>query len=758
MLESQVGINVRENHDLNYYKLLYLHLLEKYTVETPDFITFIIKEIFIEEDIKTGQISKIELREVKGNFNSSVLPFTFKEKYYGYLLQEIIEKLKDNKITLSMPNLNQSSDNFNVVDFNNNILFKVFLSSNKKYLIISSMTKDFVYNRIVFNNKTDNDIVSFIQNIKLEPIRYIDHKDLINLDAENNKLSSTSDVMTNPNYGVFDLESFIYTDAKGVSYSRVFALGFVTTADHFSNTPEDSANLVLKCIDNMLVPKYHNFIFYVHNLGQSDVVFLQKILLDYNLNVEEKDNQIIRLIVKLKNNNKKKQMKISFVDSLNLLNSSLDNLCTDYKVEKSKDNLNYVEEALIYLAKNLNSLLEILTKFQYHLWEDHNIEMTEAKNKFFKYYLKNSKIPLINTNNLFNFIYLAYYGGITEVYKPYGQDLTYLDVNSLYPFSAKNPMPGLEYQGLDLDKLFGVFHAEVITNDLYIGLLPVKTKTGIIFPNGKFEGYQIKVTKGFQFNKEFYELSQLKDELKGSQRQIVKSLLNNLLGRFALNFVKPITKTVHQTELDKILATKEVKTLKQLNDNIVNKDICESHGLDYHKVILNERKTSILGKIDVFHDTSVIISAFTTAYTRVYMHQIKLDILANNGTTDLSLNKLEEIMQERIGNKLGQLNFEYAVKEAYFISNKTYALLVEDGKVIKKAKGVSTNSLSYYDYQLFVINYSKGSVTIKANKINVNWNSYTKREKNYNLKTNLWTDTRPLYIDNLTKKYYSVHP
>jgi len=94
-----------------------------------------------------------------------------------------------------------------------------------------------------------------------------------------------------------------------------------------------------------------------------------------------------------------------------------------------------------------------------------------AKLKFFKYYLKDSKIPLINTNILFNFIYSAYYGGITEVYIPYGQDLTFSDINSLYPYAAKNPMPGLECiwiecydnQELDLDKLFGVFHAEVVT-------------------------------------------------------------------------------------------------------------------------------------------------------------------------------------------------------------------------------------------------------------------------------------------------------
>lgn len=61
------------------------------------------------------------------------------------------------------------------------------------------------------------------------------------------------------------------------------------------------------------------------------------------------------------------------------------------------------------------------------------------------------------------------------------------------------------------------------------------------------------------------------------------------------------------------------------------------------------------------------MSAFTTAYARVHMHKLKLDILSNNGNiyysdidslaTDLSLEKLKEIMPDQIGDKLGQLKF-----------------------------------------------------------------------------------------------------
>jgi len=88
----------------------------------------------------------------------------------------------------------------------------------------------------------------------------------------------------------------------------------------------------------------------------------------------------------------------------------------------------------------------------------------------------------------------------------------------------------------------------------------------------KGHGYKITVIKGFQFNKQkspfieyVQELSALKDEFKGSFIQVVKSLLNNLIGRFGLNFVKPITKTVSKDGLDRILASKQVIKFNVIN-------------------------------------------------------------------------------------------------------------------------------------------------------------------------------------------------
>ena len=686
----------------------------------------------------------------------------------------------------------------------------------------------------------------------LEAIKYVDFKKSFNQEKSR---KTPPQPMSNPNYGVLDLETFVDTNENGERYSRVFALGFLTKTknpkmfyliDYFDNTSSSSYKLVLKCIDEMLNYANSNYKFYVHNLGRFDIIFLQKILLDYNLNVKDKyvliplyrDNKILRLVIRSKEN---RSIKISLVDSMNLLNDKLEKLSEDYNVKTkkgyfpyslgNKHNLNYEgltphisyynsnidkewyystlalnwnlrSETLNSLAKDLYSLLDVLQKFQSHLFIYHNLEMTDcltisslSKNKLLKYYLKDSKIPLINNNTLFNFIYSAYFGGNTEVYKPFGRNLTYLDVNSLYPYNAINTMPGLECNwvecfddnGLDLDQLFGVFHAELLTSELYLGLLPLKTNTGLIFPNGNFDGiwttielqfarkygYKIKVLKGYQFSKSenvfksyVEDLSKLKNELTRSKRRVIKNLLNNFLGRFALNFVKPITKTENKRMLDKILATRVVKTFKEFNSEnflltyipLLDKEVCESHNIDYYKAILNERSHNIEKIVNVFQDTSIIISGFTTAYARVHMNQIKLDILTAGGlfyysdtdsiVTDLSLDKLKEVMPEKVGKELGQLKFEYQISKGYFISNKTYALFLDDGTIIKKGKGFSTDSVSLFEYeQMYLysqsieanrisgkINYSLGSVMIDNKKIIIDWNSYIKREKAMTLK------------------------
>jgi hypothetical protein len=185
--------------------------------------------------------------------------------------------------------------------------------------------------------------------------------------------------------------------------------------------------------------------------------------------------------------------------------------------------------------------------------------------------------------------------------------------------------------------------------------------------------------------------------------------------------------TVNTQMLYNIVATRVVKTLQEINSDsffltyIPRVDIenFESQGIEYCKANLNERSHNIDKFVDVFQYTSIIFSAFLTANAMVQMHKSKLSNLAAGGSifytdtdsiiTDLSMDKLKEVMSEKVGSEVGQLNFEYSINRGYFNKNKLYALLLNDGTIITKGKGFSTESLSLSEYEQMYIYSIKGT-------------------------------------------------
>lgn len=139
--------------------------------------------------------------------------------------------------------------------------------------------------------------------------------------------------------------------------------------------------------------------------------------------------------------------------------------------------------------------------FNKYIYQKFGLQMTDSLtisrlslNIFLNNYINNSKIPVIK-GNMYDDIKLGYYGGVTEVYKPYGENLFYYDVNSLYPYVALNPMCGNKYtfienynNDINLKDLFGFFYCKIEATDNYLGLLPLRTKTGLLMPVGKWEG------------------------------------------------------------------------------------------------------------------------------------------------------------------------------------------------------------------------------------------------------------------------------
>lgn len=82
------------------------------------------------------------------------------------------------------------------------------------------------------------------------------------------------------------------------------------------------------------------------------------------------------------------------------------------------------DECIKYLHKDLESLLAIMDKFNKYIFRNYDIQMTDcatisrlALNIYLKDYIKDSALPIIKSN-MYKDIKQAYFGGVTEVYKP----------------------------------------------------------------------------------------------------------------------------------------------------------------------------------------------------------------------------------------------------------------------------------------------------------------------------------------------------
>jgi len=110
--------------------------------------------------------------------------------------------------------------------------------------------------------------------------------------------------------------------------------------------------MISQCLQDMIKPKYHNYTVYAHNLGNFDISFILKILINkYKVtNLLPRNNSLISFNVTC--NIKNKKIKIKFADSICLLPASLAELGNSFNVETVKgvfpynfvkeNNLNYI--------------------------------------------------------------------------------------------------------------------------------------------------------------------------------------------------------------------------------------------------------------------------------------------------------------------------------------------------------------------------------------------------------------------------------
>lgn len=239
---------------------------------------------------------------------------------------------------------------------------------------------------------------------------------------------------------------------------------------------------------------------------------------------------------------KGKKLIFRFRDSCTLLPSSLASLAKTlcpqlgnkgsiphHEVQVS-NLMNMSDDLLEYLRQDIRLLGGVMVKAQELYWTNYHVDIEDvltlsalAMTIFRMKYYDEIYWPIyIPNRNEDTFIRRGYYGGHTDTFKPYGENLYYYDVNSLYPYIMKNfPMPGgvpvwyNNLEGQELDNLFGFIEAYIICpSHITRPFLPYRDNHNTLrFPTGKFIGvfyseeliyardlgYQIRPLRGYLF-------------------------------------------------------------------------------------------------------------------------------------------------------------------------------------------------------------------------------------------------------------------
>jgi hypothetical protein len=200
---------------------------------------------------------------------------------------------------------------------------------------------------------------------------------------------------------------------------------------------------------------------FAHNLGDFDGYFLYKGLMNhYNpehiTSIIDDSNSFIsiKLLSGIKTG-----LSFEWKDSLRIFPISLDNLCQLFGVEGKMipynpkfNDISLFDSPRLwgifkqYSLQDAVALYESLSTAQHLYFTKFGVDLESIYStatlslKIFRTSFLNENIFIL-PQHIDLFIRQAYYGGGTDVYKLYGKNIHYYDVNSLYPFAMLNDMP-----------------------------------------------------------------------------------------------------------------------------------------------------------------------------------------------------------------------------------------------------------------------------------------------------------------------------
>ena len=507
---------------------------------------------------------------------------------------------------------------------------------------------------------------------------------------------------------------------------------------------------------------------YMHNMGNFDGI----IIIRYLKKIEKKTKIIIR-------NNSIYEIKInkdiSIRDSYKLLTTSLNKLSKDILGDEKKINIGLftkkkdikgnIEKIKKYCIDDSKMLYKILLKVSKELYEEFKINITDGMTisslayKLFKRdYYEEDSIEITNRKKNYQYEIIAnsYRGGIVNVYKPYGENLYYYDINSSYPFNMLKDMPsGIgkrwerkrikelnqklkeKEQRNEIKDIFGFIYLKMKVEKNYIPMIGIRDEEKFtnIYPYGHIETvvFSEELKYAMEVNKikiiriiTIYEYERKKifdkyvntiynkrlefQKNKNNTKQMLcKSLLNNLYGRFGMKAETEETLIVTKKEKELLELFCEVKEVLKYNDEQIiiniNTEKCYIEKKEKLKMIknINEKELEYITKkwkwlwykkINI--ETSPHISSAITAYSRIHLDKFKRKILKKRGEIyycDTDSIVCNIKIDKNISNELGDWKCEHEIEKGWFISPKIYIIKTKNNQTIIKFKGLRKNTI-----------------------------------------------------------------
>ena len=482
---------------------------------------------------------------------------------------------------------------------------------------------------------------------------------------------------------------------------------------------------------------------FVHNLGNFDGYILYKGLLNHY-----KPDQVNSIMdnansyISISHNN---IPNIEWKDSYRIFPFSLNDLCNLFSVQGKLipydlrfNNISLFNSGVLiskfkkYALQDALALFNALDYAQLIYFNKFKIDISSVYStatlslKIFRACFQDKPIFIL-PSDIDQFIRNGYYGGGTDVYKAYGENVRYYDINSLYPFAMLKPMPYnlvnsrlIDLSNRSLDSFFGFAECLIYCpKDMLRPVLPFHHLGKTIYPVGNWKatyfseelkavqelGYKVILLRGYEFTKtdlftdyvnHFYNI---KSTTKGSEKQLAKLQLNNLYGYFGRKQESIITENVHNKDLINVIATRIIKSTSQINNDYttvlsysnINKNLLEKLNNEFHSI----------QNFDIKIMSNVALAAAVTAYARIEMIPYKIN--PNTLYTDTDSAFISEPLDSNlIGTDLGLMKDELngnTINEAYFVGPKKYGYYLINELGIKKEysvfSGVPRNSLSF---------------------------------------------------------------